>query len=252
MVSGEAGIVGLPIPSSAGGPPGDIRALIASFRPDALRVARSLVRSDAEAEDLAQTAVMKVLQRADSISDPAFVKPYLLTTVRNLWRNQLRDGRRFEPHDQSLFERIPAESPADDPVISAIDVHTLQIAMQTLSKAHRELIDLRYVELLDYSDIATRLGITPSTARQRVHRAREQLLGACFDADPDDTSARVCRMTRFRLARYVRAALTRRIAARVALHLRACEPCRDEYTQLADLYGVPLDPDLFPDTTPET
>jgi RNA polymerase sigma-70 factor (ECF subfamily) len=245
--------VGLPI--SAGGPPsssgGDIRGLIASYRPDALRVARSLVRSDAEAEDLAQTAVMKVLQRADSISDPAFVKPYLLTTVRNLWRNQLRDGRRFEPHDNALFERIPADDPIDDPVVSALDVDTLKIAMDTLSKSHRDLIDLRYVELLDYTDIGLRLGITPSTARQRVHRAREQLLGACFDADPDDASERVCRMTRFRLARFVRSALTRRISARVALHVRICVPCRDEYTHLADLYGVPLDPDLFPES-PET
>jgi RNA polymerase sigma-70 factor (ECF subfamily) len=242
--------VGLPI--SAGGPPsssgGDIRGLIASFRPDALRVARSLVRSEAEAEDLAQTAVMKVLARADSISDPAFVKPYLLTTVRNLWRNQLRDGRRFEPHDQSLFERIPAESAVDDPVVSALDVNTLLIAMETLSKSHRELIELRDVERLEYTDIGLRLGITPSTARQRVHRAREKLLAVCFEADPDDASDRVCRMTRFRLARFVRSALTRRISARVALHVRSCEPCRDQYAQLADLYGVPLDPDLFPES----
>jgi len=241
--------VGLPI--SSGGPPIDIRGLIASFRPDALRVARSLVRSDAEAEDLAQTAVLKVLQRADSISDPAFVKPYLLTTVRNLWRNQLRDGRRFEPHDQSIFERLPADSPVDDPVVSALDVDTLLIAMETLSKSHRELIDLKYVERLDYAEIGLRLGITPSTARQRVHRAREQLLGVCFAADPDDGTARVCRMTRFRLARFVRSTLSRRISARVALHVRSCEPCRDEYSQLADLYGVPPDPDLFP-KSPET
>ena len=230
-----------------------MRGLIASFRPDALRVARSLVRSDAEAEDLAQTAVMKVLQRADSISDPAFVKPYLLTTVRNLWRNQLRDGRRFEPHDQALFERIPAPEPViDDPVVSALDLHTLQIAMETLSKSNRELIDLRYVERLEYSDIGLRLGITPSTARQRLHRAREHLLAACFAADADDSGGNVCRMTRFRLARFVRSALTRRIAARVALHVRSCDACRDEYVQLADLYGVPFDPDLFPDTTTET
>ena len=241
--------MGLPI--SAGGPPSDIRGLIASYRPDALRVARSLVRSDAEAEDLAQTAVLKVLQRADSISDPAFVKPYLLTTVRNLWRNQLRDGRRFEPHDQTVFERMPAESPDDDPVVSALDVHTLLIAMDTLTKAHRELIELRYVERLEYDDISGRLGITPSTARQRVHRARERLIATCFAADPDDESPGVCRMTRLRLARFVRDALTRRIAARVALHVRSCETCRDEYTQLADLYGVPLDPDLFPES-PET
>jgi len=214
-------------------------------------VARSLVRSDAEAEDLAQTAVLKVLQRADSISDPAFVKPYLLTTVRNLWRNQLRDGRRFEPHDQTVFERLPAESPENDPVVSALDVRELLIAMETLSKAHRELIELRYIDLLEYDEIGDRLGVTPSTARQRVHRARERLITTCFDADPEATTG-VCRMTRLRLARFVRESLTRRIAARVALHVRNCTPCRDEYTQLADLYGVPLDPNLFPDTTPET
>jgi len=243
--------VGLPI--SAGEPPGgDIRGLIASFRPDAVRVARSLVRSDAEAEDLAQTAVLKVLQRADSISDPAFVKPYLLTTVRNLWRNQLRDGRRFEPHDQTIFERLPAESPDNDPVVSALDMRTFLIAMDTLSKPNRELIELRYLERLEYEEIGEQLGITPSTARQRVHRARERLISTCFAADPDDDSPGVCRMTRLRLARFVRGALSRRIAARVALHIRSCDPCRDEYSQLADLYGVPHDPNLFPDTTPET
>jgi RNA polymerase sigma-70 factor (ECF subfamily) len=243
--------VGLPI--SAGEPPGgDIRGLIASFRPDAVRVARSLVRSDAEAEDLAQTAVLKVLQRADSISDPAFVKPYLLTTVRNLWRNHLRDGRRFEPHDQTIFERLPAESPDNDPVVSALDMRTFLIAMDTLSKPNRELIELRYLERLEYEEIGEQLGITPSTARQRVHRARERLISTCFAADPDDDSPGVCRMTRLRLARFVRGALSRRIAARVALHIRSCDPCRDEYSQLADLYGVPHDPNLFPDTTPET
>ena len=46
-------------------------------------------------------------------------------------------------------------------------------------------------------------------------------------------------------------------ACRVRFELRKaeredCDPCRDEYTHLADLYGVPLDPNLFPDTNPET
>ena len=126
--------------------------------------------------------MLKVLQRADSISDPAFVKPYLLTTVRNLWRNQLRDGRRFEPHDQSMFERLPAETPTDDPVVSALDVHTLQIAMETLSKSHRELIDLRYVELLDYADIGApprHHAVDRTTARAPRSRTAARRLLRC-------------------------------------------------------------------------
>ena len=81
--------MGLPI-RSAGAEPhdDDIHALIASFRPDAVRVARRLVRTQMEAEDLAQTALMNVLARAHAISDREMVKPYLMTAVRNLWRNQ--------------------------------------------------------------------------------------------------------------------------------------------------------------------
>jgi RNA polymerase sigma factor (sigma-70 family) len=229
-----------------------MHALIASFHPDALRVARRLVRSQAEAEDLAQTALMNVLARAHAISDPAFVRPYLMTTVRNLWRNQLRAGNRDEPaYDQTLFERIPAEPVAEEPTISGIDADTLRVAMETLSKKNLELIQLRYVERLDYAAIGNELGISAATARQRVHRAREQLRTACFDAGPATTSARVCQLTRVRLARYIRGALSRRISARVTLHVRTCDDCRASYSQLIDLFGFEPNPDLFPEPEPE-
>jgi RNA polymerase sigma factor (sigma-70 family) len=229
-----------------------MHALIASFHPDALRVARRLVRSQAEAEDLAQTALMNVLARAHAISDPAFVRPYLMTTVRNLRRNQLRAGNRYEPsYDQTLFDRIPAEPAVEEPTISGIDADTLRVAMETLSKKNLELIQLRYVERLNYAAIGAELGITAATARQRVHRAREQLRTACFEAGPETTSTRVCQLTRVRLARYIRGALSRRISARVTLHLRMCDDCRASYSQLLELFGFEANPDLFPDPEPE-
>ena len=244
--------MGLPIPNAAAGPPDDIHALIASFRPDALRVARRLVRTEAEAEDLAQTAVMNVLARAHAISDPAFVKPYLMTTVRNLWRNQLRAGSRYEIlRDQTIFDRIADPTP-EDSVISSLDADTLRIAMETLSGANVELIRLRYVEHLDYSAIGERLGVTTPTARQRVHRAREHLRSACFTIDPEVTTKRVCHLTRIRLGRFVRSSMPRRVAARVTLHLRGCEECRVCYSRLTDVFGVTPDPEIFPDPEPET
>jgi RNA polymerase sigma factor (sigma-70 family) len=228
-----------------------MHALIASFHPDALRVARKLVRTQAEAEDLAQTALMNVLARAHAISEPAFVKPYLMATVRNLWRNQLRAGKRDEPaYDQTVFDRIPDPVP-DEPTISGVDADTLRVAMDTLSKANRELIGLRYVDRLDYAAIGAELGISAATARQRVHRAREQLRTACFEADPDPNGSRVCQITRVRLGRYIRGALSRRITARVTLHVRTCDDCRASYSQLIDVCGFEPNPDLFPDSDPE-
>jgi RNA polymerase sigma factor (sigma-70 family) len=239
--------VGLPIHNAGAEPPDDdIHLLIASFRPDAVRVARRLVRSQAEAEDLAQTAVMNVLARAHAISDRELVKPYLMTAVRNLWRNQLRSGRRIEPaRDQEIFERIAAPVP-DDPPVSSIDTDMLRLAMETLSESNAALIDLRYVQRLDYATIGARLGVSAPTARQRVHRARERLRTACFTVQPENTSARVCHITRVRLGRYARGVLPTRVTARVSLHLVGCDPCRAIYSDLTDVLGVEPNRDAFP------
>lgn len=240
--------MGLPIRNPSGDPPDvDMAALIASFRPDAVRVARRLVRTETEAEDLAQTALMNVLARAHAISDPALVKPYLMAAVRNLWRNQIRAGRRIEPaRDENMFERL-AQPPPDDPSRSPIDSETLRLALQTLSKSNAELIALRYVEKLDYATIGARLGVSAPTARQRVHRAREKLRTACFAEDPDSPNKRVCHITRVRLARFARGVLPGRVAARVTLHLRACQDCRDCYTNLIHVLGVDPHPEAFPE-----
>jgi len=245
--------VGLPIHSSGAEPPDDdIQALIASFQPDAVRVARRLVRTQVEAEDLAQTAVMKVLARAHAISDRELVKPYLMTAVRNLWKNQLRTGRRVEPaRDQEIFDRLPSPTPDDDPPVSMIDAATLRAAMETLSAANAALIELRYVEHLDYATIGARLGISAPTARQRVHRAREQLRTACFAEEPETTNNRVCHITRVRLGRYARGVLPGRVGSRVTVHLLGCDECRSIYSNLVDVLGVEPNPDVFPDPEPE-
>ena len=105
--------------TSPGGPEpfgeSELAVLIAGHREDALRVARRLVRSDAEAEDLTQTAMLNVLRRAKFIEDPAHVKAYLLTAVRNLWRNQLRQQghRRFVGSDSAETLAAPDPGPEE-------------------------------------------------------------------------------------------------------------------------------------------
>ena len=150
----------------------DIRQLIAECREDAYRLARHLVRSSAEAEDLAHTAILNVLRRADNISDAAHVRAYLLTAVRNAWRNQLRarGGRRFIGADYA--EMIPSTDPQpEESVITLLDASIAQEAFESLSATSKEVIRLRYLESLSFPELADRLGITSVAARQRAHRA---------------------------------------------------------------------------------
>ena len=220
--------------------PEEVHALIASYREDAYRLARHLVRSQAEAEDLTQTAILNVLRRADHINDTSFVRAYLLTTVRNLWRNQLRarGSRRFVGADAA--EQIPSldEAP-DDQVLTALDVSLAQHALESLSATSREILRLRYLEGLGFPELAHRLAISPVAARQRAHRAREELIGACMD-QVAVTGDGACQPIRRRLGRYHRGLLGRKLRAQVVTHLDSCEACESCYEQLVDLYGQRL------------
>lgn len=236
-------------PTGGAGPAAvDLNELIASFRPDAVRVARRLVRTQAEAEDLAQTALMNVIARSHAISDPSFVKPYLMTAVRNLWKNQIRSTKRCQPaRDETIFDRIPDPTEVDEPSYSEVDAAMVRRAMDSLSQQNLDLLQLRYVEHLDYAAIGARLGISAPTARQRVHRATEQLRSACFSADSEQTARRVCHLTKVRLARYARGVLAGRVAERVTDHLRDCSDCMHSYEQLIEVLDLPARPE-FADT----
>jgi hypothetical protein len=101
------------------------------------------------------------------------------------------------------------------------------------------------VEGLGFTDLAGRLGITAVAARQRAHRAREELIGACIEQTAL-MGAGSCGSVRARLGRYLRGRLTRKVRAQISGHLSGCASCRECFQQLTDLYGHRLSPDQRP------
>ncbi|MCJ7672110.1 MAG: sigma-70 family RNA polymerase sigma factor [Acidimicrobiia bacterium] len=223
--------------TSDGAVPEELYLLIAQYRDDAFRLARRLTRNTAEAEDIAQTALLNVLRRAEYIEDETKVRSYLLTAVRNVWRNHLRSrgGRRFLGTD--VAEMVPStDVEPDEQVLNALEVSLASAAMNTLSPKSREVIKLRYIDRLDFHELSARLGITPVAARQRAHRAREELVGACMELSARNGEG-ICRQIRGRLGRYHRGLLGRVVRAEVEFHLAECPACSSCYEQLIELYG---------------
>src|SRR6476646_10627372 len=62
----------------------DLRELVVEHRADLFRFARSFTRNDADAEDLAQSAVVRALAAGATLREPERAKWYLLRIVRNL------------------------------------------------------------------------------------------------------------------------------------------------------------------------
>jgi len=216
----------------------ELAMIIAQHRPDAYRVARRLVRSDAEAEDLTQTAILNVLRNRRNIQDVSNVKAYLFTSVRNLWRNQLRQqGRRRFVGAEAAEYVASADATPEEQALTLLDTSLASTAFASLSTTSRTTLLLRYVDGLSYAELAGRLRISTVAARQRAHRAREELIGACIDETARARSPGRCTFVRGRLGRYLRGRLNKRSRAQIALHLKECHSCGECYVQLMDLYG---------------
>ncbi len=219
-------------------PSAQLASLIAEHREDAVRVARRLVRSQAEAEDLAQTAILNVLRHAENIEDPTRVKAYLLTSVRNLWRNQLRQQGRRRFVSTDIAEQVPASDLGpEERVLTDLDASLARVAYRSLSATSREVLELRYVYGLGFMELASRLKISTVAARQRAHRAREELIGACIEHTALNGGDETCASVRSRLGKYLRGRLTRRWRAQIEMHIAACDDCQRCYAQLVELYG---------------
>jgi RNA polymerase sigma factor (sigma-70 family) len=221
-------------------PDEELQLLIVQYRDDALRLARRLSRSAHEAEDLAQTAMLNVLRRAEFIVDETKIRSYLLTAVRNVWRNQLRARSKRHVVGSEAAEAIPsAELEPDEQVLTVLDATLAGAAYAALSDTSRDVIRLRYIESLDYRQLAAELGISPVAARQRAHRAREELISTCMELVANSGEG-TCRHVRSQLGRYHRGLLTRNNRSELKLHLENCARCTSCYEQLVDLYGFRL------------
>jgi RNA polymerase sigma-70 factor (ECF subfamily) len=154
----------------------DLRELVVEHRIEILRYARSFCRNDADAEDLAQTAVVRALAARVELRDPERAKGYLLRIVRNLATDQAR-----------VRARVSVEPWADVPEAIALELEPEAIVLRDeasalpraafadLATGHQEVLRLRFVEELDYEAVAARLQTTEHAARQRVYRAMQAL-----------------------------------------------------------------------------
>jgi RNA polymerase sigma-70 factor (ECF subfamily) len=154
----------------------DLRELVVQHHAAIFRYARSFCRNDADAEDLAQTAVVRALASSAEVRNPERAKSYLLTIVRNLATDQARSRARVALEAWTdLPEPVSAE-PAPDARILHDDEHEApRAAFADLPRVHQEVLHLRFVEELDHAAIAERLQTTEHAARQRLYRAMQAL-----------------------------------------------------------------------------
>jgi RNA polymerase sigma factor (sigma-70 family) len=123
-----------------------------------------------EAEDLAQEAFVRIYERWDKVAKMSSPAGYLFRTALNLNRRRLRRLLRFV--SPSHVHDVSSEV---DPEAVAVVRSDVAEALRSLTRAQREVVVLReWLELRNH-ELAKVLGISPESARVRLHRARQLL-----------------------------------------------------------------------------
>ena len=148
----------------------------------AYNLARWLVRPPLDADDIVQDAMLRAYRAFDSVRGED-VKPWLLTIVRNCFLTAVSQTKRREdiplPADKEVDlvnSALIAGEPDPEAVILQKDAHRqLTNLMSALPAEFREVLVLREMEDLSYSEIAQVVGIPIGTVMSRLARGRALL-----------------------------------------------------------------------------
>jgi RNA polymerase sigma-70 factor, ECF subfamily len=155
-----------------------ITALVAEYSTALYRVAFSVTRNAAEAEDAVQEAFLRVLRHQDRLGE---IRDYRVWLVRIVWNIVLDRKRRAKtrPENEDLSDHarvLPSGDPrADESVISMQERGRIMGLIDRLPHREREALLLSAVEELTTAEIAGVLGTTESSIRSRIFRARREL-----------------------------------------------------------------------------
>ncbi|HTV82356.1 MAG TPA: RNA polymerase sigma factor [Acidobacteriaceae bacterium] len=155
-----------------------ITALVAEYSTALYRVAFSVTRNAAEAEDAVQEAFLRVLKHQSRLGE---IRDYRVWLVRIVWNIVLDRKRRAKtrPENEDLSDHarvLPsADLAADASVISMQERGRILALIDRLPRREREALLLSAVQELSTAEIASVLGTTESSIRSRIFRARREL-----------------------------------------------------------------------------
>ncbi len=148
-------------------------------------LALSIVKSREDAEDITQETYLKLWRTLPDSKEITAAKRYIFNTARNTAIDLLRKKAKQNEADifvitpegefeHDIADTDPASRP-DETYWNNVRAQTVRECISELPLRMRELITLRDIDELSYSEIAEILGIPEGTVRSGLSRAREKL-----------------------------------------------------------------------------
>ena len=134
------------------------------------RLARLILRNDADAEDAVQDSVVAAWRQWRQLREPARFDAWFGRILLNRCRDRLRRAERT--HNVDLSPSLAAGSGDFAQADRRMD---MAAAFERLNADQRIAVVLRYWADLTVDDIGQRLGVPPGTIKSRLHHAISRL-----------------------------------------------------------------------------
>ena len=137
-----------------------------------------------DAADMTQETFLKVWRNLESFHGEASFATWLFRLASNTCLDQLRSMKRRPTLPMTLTDRdgeeqtmeVPDSAPSpEEQLVKKEDSVLLQEAMSSLDAEQRQILTLRVVNDLSYTEIAQALSLKEGTVKSRLARAREHL-----------------------------------------------------------------------------
>jgi RNA polymerase sigma-70 factor (ECF subfamily) len=153
----------------------DVATLVETYSRLLFRVAHSVLRNQAEAEDVVQDVFVRVIERRRSLQAIRYMRVWL---IRIAWNLALDRRRRIRPvqMDETFAENLAANTvPADERLEQSQRMKAVLREMERLPKAERQILLLSAIEELGTAEMSKVVGRSESAVRALLFRARTRL-----------------------------------------------------------------------------
>ena len=153
----------------------DLPALVRDYSALLYRVALSILRNPAEAEDVVQEVFLRVLQRQRELAAIVDMRPWLVRIAWNLALDRRRRVRPEQIDDAFVAQLVATSLPADQALAETRRIAQVLAAVERLPEKERQALLLSAMEELSTAEIGAILRRSESSVRSLLFRARARL-----------------------------------------------------------------------------
>lgn len=203
-----------------------VEALVTRHAPAVFRFAHRMCDNPADADEVAQDALIAAVRGLPGVRADAAVTTWLFAVTRSFCRKKHR-RRVGAPRETLSIDDHDSASPSPEPD-EAVAGHELggavEMAIRGLDEKQRAVLLLRDVEGLTAPEVAEVLGLEVATVKTRLHRARAAVRAAIeprLEPAPQASCPEV--VTRF--SRFLEGDIGPEECERMHAHVEGCPAC---------------------------